>query len=796
MEVNRQWWDGTTREIYANDSVGAQPIITTLESLNTKIRANLSKYEGVEWDKSISPWKINHNSDFFKMQWDNNYFSAGDTLIVKQAPFFKERKKGYTFYLSAVGGAANFQPHEVFTYWASTKPQYLNCLSRSGIDLENSTVSQWILEKYEYNFPVINFDYSQIFTAVMIHDTDGRGHLLSESDRADWNAASVYGASVMFFSKDTENNHTYPLCVSIISLNNKIQSPPWTTTICWNDETMLDNGFAVTSSLMESGYDGWNCYGLQTLGTNCKWFSGDVNPGFDSTHYATDDAAGSVYFFPAKNIPVDNPAADEPDSVWDDNWESFYGGGGYPYGIKRHLKSTVTFDDFITYIKQQLSYLGFRFCIDTNHLNDAIDSQYFFIPEIDEKGVTTGTYYAANSAEAANLPNNNWTNDVYTETPYDGTDDDDDDDPNDYDDENKTELNPAANGYSNEFQNSYVIPFDNGGSTGLATVGEIAAYLYYTAPTNQSETDYLSSNPIDAVVSLMMFPFAIDTDVPSYGLPFVRYGKVVSDKKALGFIKSQIQIIDFGSHLYYPIYGVKDFRSYEPYCDAELVLPYCGNVKILPSLYLNHFIGVKYIVDLVTGACCACIFRDNLMTSVVNGQIGMSLPVTGVRAADLQRDIYHKQTGIKQAANTGLSAIANAIFGTASAAASGNAVGVAQTAINSALSIDAANTSYKAAEYELSHIQIPFTVRSAASPLTDFANEQYPRLIVKRPIMLDSYNPEIYGHTIGFACLKNDTLSNYHGYTELTGLDFSGFGGTEIEKARLKAELENGVYLP
>lgn len=793
MEVNRQWWDGTTREIYATGTIGDTPVIVTLQNLISKITANLSKYEGTDWDKTICPWKINYNSDFFKKQWDNCYFKDNN-LIVSQSPLFKARKKGYTFYLSCAGSNASNQPHENVNALSPMVVQYLNCLSRPNINLDNYPEYDWINDKYRCNFPVINFDYSRICTAIMIHNINGQGHLLSENDRSGWNAAGVYGLSVMFFAK-APNSTTSTLCMGIVSLNNEIQAPPWDTTNCWKDENMLDNGLALTWCNAWDG--GIEIGGMQTLGSSFKWYQESINnPGFREENCVSDNVAGAIYYFPIKNIPIDNPAADEPDSVWDDDWESFYGGGDYPYGIRRHLKSNVSFDDFCDYCKKQLAYLGFRFCIDTNHLTDDINSQYFFIPVIDEKGVTTGGFYQANSAEAETLPNYNWTNDVYTETPYDGTDDEEDDDPNDYDDENKTELNPAADGYSNEFQNSYVLPFDNNGFSDTATVGEVAAYLYYTAPTTQSETDYLSSNPIDAVVSLMMFPFAIDTDVPSYGLPYVRYGKVVSDKKALGFIKSQIQIIDFGSHLYYPIYGVKDFRSYEPYCDAELILPYCGNVKILPSLYLNHFIGVKYIVDLVTGACCACIFRDNLMTTVVNGQIGMSLPVTGVRAADLQRDIYHKQTGIKQAANTGLSSIANAIFGTASSAASGNAVGAAQTVINSALSIDAANTSYKAAEYELSHIQIPFTIRSAASPLTDFANEQYPRLIIKRPIMLDSYNPEIYGHTIGFACLKNDTLNNYHGYTELTGLDFSGFGGTEIEKARLKAELENGVYLP
>ena len=112
MQVNREWWDGTTREIYATDTIGDTPVVVTLQNLISKITANLSKYEGTEWDKSICPWKINYNSDFFKKQWDNCYFKDSN-LIVSQSPLFKARKKGYTFYLSCAGGNASNQPHEI-----------------------------------------------------------------------------------------------------------------------------------------------------------------------------------------------------------------------------------------------------------------------------------------------------------------------------------------------------------------------------------------------------------------------------------------------------------------------------------------------------------------------------------------------------------------------------------------------------------------------------------------------------------------------------------------------------------
>lgn len=794
MEVNRQWWSGTTATVTDGSSAQNERYTYITDTLYSSIVTNSEKYKG-EWDKTICPWKINGNADImqteFILPWTN-----GTNWTVVKSDFHKKRKKGYTFYLSCNGNNMN-DDYNQNQYFANYCGAWLSMPSNPNYDITDTVCNEWTESKFGRINPIINFDYANIFVVPTVN-----GNELTPDIETNFNPLTIYNIGFTFYYKDYSGTNR-EMAAAIVSLNNEIDKPSWSeyNTNCFDIPGMYDNGFMLTPYWIEhTRFHAIPALGSRANAQSIPWRSrgehfitGATGTGYSDTTTSGESAAATINYFPNKAIYISTGKSE----LWD-NYEVYYDDGtdGFSSAVRRHLKSTVTYADFIEYIAKECAYLGFKFCLDSTHKNEDINSQYYFIPEIDEKGVTTGNYYTADSTEAQNLPNYNWNTNVYEQTPYDGTDDEEDGDPNDYDDENKTELNPAADGYSNEFQNSYVLPFDNNGFSDTATVGEVAAYLYYTAPTTQSETDYLSSNPIDAVVSLMMFPFAIDVDIPSYGLPYVRYGKVVSDKKALGFIKSQIQIIDFGSHLYYPIYGVKDFRSYEPYCDAELILPYCGNVKILPSLYLNHFIGVKYIVDLVTGACCACIFRDNLMTTVVNGQIGMSLPVTGVRAADLQSDIYHKQTGIKQAANTGLSAIANTVFGTVSAAASGNAVGAAHALVSGALNIDAANTSYKAAEYELSHIQIPFTVRSAASPLTDFANEQYPRLIIKRPIMLDSYNPEIYGHTIGFACLKNDTLNNYHGYTELTGLDFSGFGGTEIEKARLKAELENGVYLP
>ena len=813
MEVNRQWWSGTERQINNSDDINPDHVITTVGDLSTDIPLSPTKYIGTMWDKTISPWKINYKSDFFNPQWCLPYYQSGGSFKMVQSPFFKQRKKGYTFYLSAAGGTASYQPHEILSYYAATKPCWINLLSRSDIDVSQNPSQQWVYEKFYKNFPVINFDYSKLFAFPMIHNENGSGYIFSDTAQAreDWDATGVYGVSIMFGVK-TPYNSTNIVSVGVHSLNNEIAPPPWDTTNCWNDDTMFDNGLALTH--WNSWDGGYEIGGIQTLGTECSWSDSGASagdPGFNDTQYPSDNVAGAILYYPAKNIMIQMPADSDNETLWDE-WTPYYKGGSHEYDVKRHLKSGVTYDEFATYLKKQLAYLGFRFCIDANHFNDSIDSQYYYIPEIDEKGVTTGNYYAANSTEAQSLPNNNWTNDVYTQTPYDGTDDEEDGDPNEYDDSNTTEFNPIALSYVNNFQNYYVLSSSN--------LQDVTTYLYSDLPTNQPEHDYLTNNPIDCVVSLTMFPFKVDKKTGSANT-IVYFGKVKAMRSgssaeilASGLIAGQVQEIDCGECVYYPEYGVNDFRSYEPYCDAELILPYCGAVKISPSAIFCkttqqnfHKIKVKYIVDIVTGACVACVFLDNLLIETMNGQIGLSIPITGIKSADMERDITYKQAAARQAQNTALSSEANAFLGTLTnavgAVMSGSpmAIGGAMlSGINSALSADSAQSNYQTKLYDLKHIQVPFSVRGSASPMCDFRNEQYPRLIIKRPVMLD-YNPETYAHSVGYACLITaEKMSDYGDatkpqYIECTGLDFTGFAGTETEKTRLKNALEGGIYL-
>jgi len=778
VQINRDFWSGNTRKITDSNS---RTIVEFLDnSLYTDIYNDTTKYQGVEWDKSASPWKINYQSDFFRLDFMLGY-NAGyqEPVTVATTPFFKERKKGYTFYLSSNGG------NNMSGAYARLFPVWLGTLSRSDLDLTDNVVKGWIQGKYKELHPVIDFDYSKIFAVPTLQSkNEGSRTLFRESLRASWNPSDWSGIGVQFLYKN--GSTTLDLALEIVSLNNTFGVPTWDTTDCFNSE-QYDNGMCITC------YDrtGGNYYYRPMIGERFQ-LSGANGTYFNPNSYATVDAAGAVSYYANREIWVNSPNGDN-NSICDNTYYGgFISGDLRPY--RRTFKTGLTFDDLADYLKTQLAYLGFRFCIDGDQISQSIDSQYFFIPEIDSKGVTTGNYSAANAPEAENYANYTWTTDVYSVTPYDGTDDDEGGDPNEYDEDNQTVLNSEAYKAKNYFFNVYAVS--------TTQLKQLSEYMYSDMPTDANQDNFLTNNAIDVIVSLMMFPIdftAISTvDYLTLGKlqPTYYDEEAHEDKRIFGWIPNRnIVVYPCGSCTYYPVYGVDDFRNYEPYCTAELELPYCGNIKLPTSVYLNHTIRVTYLIDLITGSCMALVFRDDLVYTTAQGQMGVQFPLSGIQSQDLQASIMRKQTQYGESLiNVARSVIGGGISIAGATQAASTTGGLTGT-LGAVTGVASAFNQLEQAEYNIEHIQVPFTMHGASSPLTSFANEQYPRLIVKRPRMLPEYDPVAYGHISGFACNITGALSEFSGLTVCATANLDGIAATESEKQLIRRALLEGVIL-
>ena len=264
---------------------------------------------------------------------------------------------------------------------------------------------------------------------------------------------------------------------------------------------------------------------------------------------------------------------------------------------------------------------------------------------------------------------------------------------------------------------------------------------------------FYGGNPIDAIMSLRLYPFnvsdlGINTNIAKVKL----FGK---ETTASGNILSTNYsgIINFGTCTLAERYG--NFLDYSPYTKAQLYIPYCKTVDIDISICIKKTISVKVIVDVTTGECCAVVYADNIPIAYSNGKIGIDIPLTGSSTAGIGSSI--------------LSAIPNFYSPTSAAVSS------ALSITNGVLSSD--NKIIK---------------QGNSSVATGLWQPKNCYFLIKRP---QPSVPENYGHTIGYLTNTKKQIRSCTGYTVCSNVDVNGLYCTENEKEMLKGIMESGFYI-
>lgn len=335
----------------------------------------------------------------------------------------------------------------------------------------------------------------------------------------------------------------------------------------------------------------------------------------------------------------------------------------------------------------------------------------------------------------------------------------------------------------------------------LSTALDLNAVAAEPMPVNEfSLQTFLVNNPLDCIVSLRKYP--VDNIVTGTAEP-IKFG-TYSNATVTGIptIKSYEKILFKFSvaskNALYPHFG--DFRDYEPYTHAELIVPFCGTVQINPCDFIGHDINVHMIIDYITGACTAYIAADGLVVTSISGSIGVDVPLSGIQQATLESQrvnaVLNRKAADASLNNAIVGGLASSI-GVVGSVASGNIMGTVASGaglLNSINRIEQADIQYQKADYDLKHMQVPFKQVSAGSPIASTVIEHKCRLIIYRPVLDDKYNPEAYANTVGFACLKNGKVSEFSGLT-VGNIKLDGLNVTEKEKQLIVNDFASGVYL-
>lgn len=303
-----------------------------------------------------------------------------------------------------------------------------------------------------------------------------------------------------------------------------------------------------------------------------------------------------------------------------------------------------------------------------------------------------------------------------------------------------------------------------------ATLANIGQKLW-----SQSYFDVLKiqSNPIENIISVKAFPFAMTGASEQIKVGDVPFG-INGDKV------SSLQVYDIGSVKYKGYFG--SYLDLSPYTITKINLPYIGQIQLDASDLFNSTLAVKYIIDLVTGQCMAKLTLDNIPYMNVFGQMGVDIPLTSSDRV---------QTEIRAA-----SAAISAVGSSAGQMMTGNVGGGLVTGISGALNIAGADLNSQRT--------------SNQSPACSTYENHGVFLIIDRPLgELNKEGQELvesvgYKHLHGYPCHKFLTLG------ELAVSDKSMLGGgfvqvdarsdikiamTSEENALLESLLTTGVYV-
>lgn len=414
--------------------------------------------------------------------------------------------------------------------------------------------------------------------------------------------------------------------------------------------------------------------------------------------------------------------------------------------------------------------------------NGEFTDENMYIGILDSEGITHGEYLKGErTAESAQAK---W--ESIRESPYDYKKGDN----TNYD--NTTYFNYSLS--SRAFTKMYVLTDEE-----LSALANELYTAVHQAPTGEeieryNQSVFLTQNPIDCIISLKQFPLELPFSV-SQNMKLGSYTCKTTGAPLL--YSTGVYSFIFSNSLnntVYPVYD-KSFLDYEPYTKCELTIPFCGTVEI-PVSYIYDYdtIEVQLVIDYITGACTAYIQSNGITIDSVQGNCAISLPVSGIQAATLDSQIHTAATERNKSALSG----GFGLIGGLAAVAIGIGTGGVGAAVMGGIAAFAsgANMIYndKKIEYDLQHMQLPLKQVGAASGAISLTYDMRCKMRITRP-KLNNYNPEVYANTVGFACLLNGNVQDFHGLTNgIIKLD--GVPCTAEEKNYITSMFTNGIYLP
>ena len=456
-------------------------------------------------------------------------------------------------------------------------------------------------------------------------------------------------------------------------------------------------------------------------------------------------------------------------------------------------------------VLHELAFFGLPFAKSETAAQTAIwdnNCEDIYIPLFDENMITTGEYVTLKEAYSQQLPQTTW-NDIFTADEivnYDPDYQPPGPTPPDTDSGDLINRGLYTNHFSNPSYTVWALYSTSLSNNGLDAIISAINNLYINDPDGNEKwtLDFKGSNPSDYIVGLYAYPLAFTTSSSSYvfTLGAVEFNTINAKHYADDgyFTFGEIDLSYHSDDVTW--YG--DFRDYPPYSTAILYIPFCGTVEIDIAFFIGHKMTIDMYYDIYTGACSAAVYRDNItLYKVINGQIGVQLPLTSLRAGDYQNNIHALENALKQnEMRLATSALTLGISAGAAVATGGASLAVGAGIITGAAGIMNNINERSNLEYKIEHTQPQVAQTGASETQNGYrVGGKYPKLYIKHAALLPSYNADVYGKTVGYACCINNKVGDNRGLIICSNVDTTGITATADEIKAIKQALASGVII-
>lgn len=422
---------------------------------------------------------------------------------------------------------------------------------------------------------------------------------------------------------------------------------------------------------------------------------------------------------------------------------------------------------------------------------------YVLYPKIKDGRVASDDYYKGTSDIKDN--SDYWKKANEDEGAMDSTPEIDRTDPdtNDYTDD--VDLNSPPFTPIGKFNRYYALSNDD--------LTSLLNFLYTSnSGTIQAMLDGLKlngENPMNFLIGLRMLPFNITNYITSTPAE-IGFGNGVATGVIAEEIGSDSFIIDMGSCTFRKYY--KNFLDYEPYTTAKLYIPFCNELTIPTSVFVGHTISVKLVVDITSGACVGCVYKDDILALYTNGVIGVEIPITGENGTEYVKQGWEAlKKGLSGAAE--LAVGAGKIGSTSFTNGGGTSLVSSSGSYNYTKSMSSSSTNSKRfspveigggfikgieGAYEFNNIPTPLETNGQGSPFCSLYKPTRCYFIIQQAVPM---NIDGYGEKIGYACLEKGRITDYSGLIVASNPNVQPANATYEETLELNNLLASGVWI-